>query len=147
MIKILFKTAWRNIIKGFRYNSLNMFCLAGGLSSFIIILLFMNYEFSYDKWDPQLKRVYKIYSRLNTTVYPSTPAPLANFLVQNYPNAEAATTLRLSGNVEYLISANGKKIYEKNIVTTDSSFFKVFPYQLCVFETFLKFMFKITPVS
>ena len=130
MIKNYLKTAWRNTSKSIAYSTINILGLAAGLSSFIIILLYLNYELSYDKWNPELKQVYKVSVRINADILNTTPAPLAAFLAQKYPDAEAATIIQSSGDFEYLLSANGKKIYQKDVVTVDPSFLKVFPYKL-----------------
>ena len=45
-------------------------------------------------------------------------------------NCLAATSIQSAGDFEVLFSANNKKIYQKGLVTVDSSFFEVFPYKL-----------------
>jgi len=130
MIKNYIKTAWRNISRDISYSTINIFGLAAGLASFIVILLYLNYELSYDKWNPELKKVYRVSMQTNADISAQTQAPLAGFLVQKYPNAEAATRLQSAGDFQMLLSANDKKIYQKDIVTVDSSFLKVFPYKL-----------------
>ncbi|MGZ3755445.1 MAG: ABC transporter permease [Mucilaginibacter sp.] len=131
MFKNYFKIAWRNISRDISYSAINMIGLAVGLSSFIVILLYMNYELSYDKWAPELKNVYRV--SLQTSdgeIREQTPAPLGAFLAQKYPNAEAATSIQPSGDFEMLVAANNKAIYQKDIVEVDSAFFRVFPYKL-----------------
>jgi len=130
MIKNYLTTAWRSTLRSITYSTINILGLAAGLSSFIIILLYLNYELSYDKWNPELKKVYKISSQMNADISPQTPAPLAQFLAQKYPKVEAATSVQSDGDFEILLAANNKKIYQKDVVTVDSSFLKVFPYKL-----------------
>lgn len=120
-------TAWRNLSKSKIYSVINILGLAAGLSSFIIILLYLNYELSYDKWNPELRKVYKVLLRSEAEIKPTTPAPLASFLAQNYPGVEAATSMQPSGDFETLLTANDKRIYQKGLVIADSSFLKVFP--------------------
>jgi putative ABC transport system permease protein len=130
MIKNYLKTAWRNTSRSAAFSAINILGLAAGLSSFIVILLYLNYELSYDKWNPELKKVYRVSMQKNADISSQTPAPLASFLVQKYPNAEAATRIQSAGDFEILVATNDKKIYQKNVVTVDSSFLKVFPYKL-----------------
>ena len=130
MFKNYFKTAWRSLSKSKAYSAINIMGLAAGLASFIIILLYLNYELSYDKWNPELEKVYKVSLRSEADVFQGTPAPLSSFLVQNYPAAEAGTSVMPAGDFEILLAANDKKIYQKGLVTIDSSFLKVFPYKL-----------------
>lgn len=130
MFKFYLKSAWRNTIKGFSYSAINVIGLAAGLFSFIVILLFLNYELSYDKWDPALAKVYRVSLKEDNDYRETTPAPLANFLAQKYPNAEAATSLQSTGDFELLLAANNNSLYQKDVITVDSNFLKVFPYRL-----------------
>ncbi len=130
MIKNYFKTALRNLLKNKTYSVINIVGLAAGLSSFIIILLYLNHELSYDKWSPELNKVFKVSERSEEDILPQTAAPLASFLAQNYPAAEAATSIQPYGDFEALLATNNKKIYQEGLVMVDSSFLKVFPYKL-----------------
>lgn len=130
IFKNYFKIAWRNTMCNISYSAINMIGLAAGLCSFIVILLYMNYELSYDKWHPGLDKVYHVSLHEHEDFLSTTPAPLANFLAQSYPNAEAATSLQSGGDYEMVVAAGDNKIYQKNVVTVDSNFFRVFPYQL-----------------
>ncbi len=130
MIKNYLKIAYRNLFKNKTYNAINILGLAMGLASFILLLLYLNYELSYDKWDAELNKVYRVSLKDGEEVYPATPTPLASFIAEKYPNCVAATSIQSAGDVEVLFSANNKKIYQKGLVTVDSSFFEVFPYKL-----------------
>jgi putative ABC transport system permease protein len=130
MFKNYFKTAWRNLLRNKTYSSINIFGLAVGLASFIVILLYLNYELSYDKWDNSLTKVYKISARTDEDILNAPPAPLGSFLKQNLPEIEAATTFQPAGDFEYLLSAGDVKIYQNGGITADSSFLKVFPYKI-----------------
>src|SRR5215213_6204829 len=130
MIKNYFKIAWRNLIKNKVYSLINIGGLAIGLVGFIIILLYLNYELSYDTWDPSLKKVYRISEQTDEDILPQTRAPLASFLQENYPAIEAATAIQPSGDFESLLAVGDKKIYQGGGVTADSLFFKVFPYKI-----------------
>lgn len=124
----------RSALRSFRHNRMHAFIniggLAIGLASFIVILIYLNYEMSYDKWDPSLRRVFKVSMQQNEDYLTTTPAPLAAFLEQHYPGIEAATAVMPAGDYEILLASDQQKIYQKDLVTADSSFFKVFPYRL-----------------
>ncbi len=130
MFRNYFKITLRNISKNKAYSFINIVGLAVGMASFIIILLYLNYELSYDKWDSSLKRVAKVSLVENGDIRQTTQAPLASLLLEKYPNAEAATCMQSAGDYEVLLAAGDKKIYQKGMVTADSSFLKVFPYHL-----------------
>jgi putative ABC transport system permease protein len=130
MIKNYFKIAWRNLIRTKVYSFINITGLAVGFAGFTIILLYLNYELSYDTWNPLLKQVYKIAEQKDADILHQTPAPLATFLKQQLPEIEAATTMQPAGDFDVLLGAGEKKIYQKGSVEADSSFFKVFPYTI-----------------
>lgn len=130
MFRNYLKLAWRNTARNISYSAINIIGLAAGLCSFIVILLYINYELSYDKWNPELSKVYRVSLREHEDILNTTPAPLAGFLAQKYPNAEAATMIQSSGDYECLIAAGETRLFQKNVVTVDSNFLKVFPYQL-----------------
>lgn len=130
MLKNYFKTALRNLQRHRLHAFINIGGLAIGMASFIVILIYLNYELSYDKWDTSLKRVYRVSMRKDGDVLSTTPAPLASLLLEKYPGVEAATAFVSPGDYEGLLSNGEKSIYQKGLVETDSSFFKVFPYKL-----------------
>lgn len=129
MIKNYFKIAWRSLGRNKVYTSINILGLAAGMASFIIVLLALNYELSYDTWDPELQKVHKVSMRVQDDIMGATPAPLAAFLAEKYPKVEAATSVQGAGEYEVLMSARGKSIYEKGFATADSLFLQVFPYE------------------
>src|SRR3546814_11078678 len=61
---------WRNYLTvGFRaltksrtYAFINIFGLALGLAACLLLLLYVRYETSYDRWLPEAERVYKVQS-------------------------------------------------------------------------------------
>ncbi|HKZ38940.1 MAG TPA: ABC transporter permease, partial [Chryseolinea sp.] len=130
MIKTYLKIAWRNLFRNKSYSTINIVGLAIGLASFISILLYLNYEMSYDKWDPQLNKVFKVSERSEDDILPLTAAPLAGFLMQNDPAVGAATSIQPNGDFEVLLEANNKKLYQPGLVIVDSLFLDVFPYRL-----------------
>ena len=60
MFKLNLKIAFRSLIKNRIYTVINIGGLAIGLTGFILLLLFINHETNYDKWDPQLNNVYQV---------------------------------------------------------------------------------------
>jgi len=130
MLITFLKIAWRNLAKNRWYSFVNISGLAIALASFIVILVYFNYELSYDKWDGSLKRVYKVSLRRDQDILPTTQAPLASLLADKYIRVEAATAIMPADDYEVLLTAGEKSIYQKGMVTVDSSFLKVFPYKL-----------------
>ncbi len=137
MIKSYLKIAWRSLFKNRIYSSINIIGLSVGIASFVLILLYLNHEMSYDKWHPSLSKVYKLgmLGENGIEMDGATPAPLGQFLKTNYPKVEAATTLAGGGSYEIIVAANDKKIFQNGLVEVDSSFFNVFPYTLKIGDT------------
>ncbi len=129
-MKNSFKIAWRNLLNFKSYSFVNIAGLAVGLTGFIIVLLYLNYELSYDKWDDSLERVYKITARTDEDILETTPAPLAELLKEKLPYVQASTTLQSSGDFEVLLNTSEKKIFQKGGVEADSAFLQVFPYKI-----------------
>ncbi len=130
MLKNYIKTTWRNLWKNRVYSAINIAGLAIGLASFLVILLYLNHELSYDRWHPELEKVHKISVRTDEDIMERTPAPLADFLSDQLPLIAHATRISPYGDYEVLLEAGDRKIYQPNFVVADSSFFKVFPFQL-----------------
>ena len=130
MLKSYIKIALRNLIKNPLYSLINIGGLSVGLAGFIIILLYLNHELSYDKWDPSLENVYKISARTDEDILEQTPAPLARFLKDNLSEISASTTIQTAGEFEIPLSSGNKRIYQKGSIEVDSNFLKVFPYKM-----------------
>lgn len=129
MIRHYLKTIFRNIWKNKIYTTINVVGLSIGLASFIIILLYLNHELSYDKWDNRLHQVYRISMQTEGVNNNMAPAPIAPFLKEKEPAVTSFTRIMLFGNNEVLLGAGEKKIYQKGFAGTDAGFFKVFPYK------------------
>ncbi|MGB7843148.1 MAG: ABC transporter permease, partial [Salinimicrobium sp.] len=130
MIKHNFKIAWRSIWKAKSYSLINIVGLSAGLASFIIVLLYLNYELSYDTWSPEMEKVYRVGMNTHGDIQNNTPAPLASFFAEKYPKIEAATSMNGYGEYEVIISTDKKQIYHNGFASVDSLFLKVFPYHL-----------------
>ncbi len=132
MLKSYLTIAWRSLLKNRWHSLMNITGLAISMASFVVILLYLNYELSYDKWDASLQRVFKVSLRSDGDILEGTPALLSEFIANNYPNAEAATAIMPGGDFEALLASDDKRIYQKGIVFVDASFLDIFPYRLAM---------------
>lgn len=130
MIKNYLKIAWRSTVRIRNYALINIAGLAVGLTGFIIILLYLNFELSYDKWDPSLEQVYKISVRTDEDILQTSPAPLGELLLHKIPFIKASTTMQPAGNYDVLLAAGDKKLFQKGGVEADSTFLQVFPFEI-----------------
>lgn len=60
MNKLFLKIAVRYLLKNKRYSFINIFGLAIGIATFLLIILYVNYEQSYDKFEGS-ENVYSTY--------------------------------------------------------------------------------------
>ncbi len=109
MIKHFLRVSFRQLRRNRVYSFINIAGLTVGLAGFVIVLLYLNHELSYDKWDSRLARVYKVSERTDAEILEQTPAPLPQFLVQHVPAIEAATRVQPAGSFEVPLSAGEQK--------------------------------------
>ncbi len=60
-----FKIAVRNILKGKLYSFINITGLVIGLTSFILIMLYVQNQYSYDSFNKKADRIYRV-NKINT---------------------------------------------------------------------------------
>lgn len=101
MLTNVLKTAWRNLIKRKGFSFLNIIGLALGLSSALLILLWVNHERSVDNFHTKGDRLYVAMNRgmLNNELYcwPGTPKPLGPALIADYPDIAQVTRYSRTG--------------------------------------------------
>jgi putative ABC transport system permease protein len=130
MIRNYLTIAWRNLRKQGVYSFINIAGLAIGVAACLVIVLFIVDELSYDAYNVKADRIYRVNEEIkfggNHVNICQDGAPLANAMLQDYPEVEA--TVRFRGYGSYLVKpANGtQNIKEPNVIWTDSTFFKVF---------------------
>lgn len=115
-------------VKGKFYTIVNILGLAIGLMCTIIILLWADFQMSYDKFHPEYQKIYQVYeiqyysNGYNLYTY-STPGPLAPFLRNKFPDISSSTRFT-QGSA--LMGMGDKAFRENGLAFTDSTFFKIF---------------------
>ncbi|RPH26913.1 MAG: ABC transporter permease, partial [Bacteroidales bacterium] len=115
-------------VKGKFYTIVNTIGLAIGLMSMIIILLWTNYLKSYDKFHPDFQKIFLVYkiqsnaNGYNHYLY-TTPAPLAGFLKETFPDINNTTRFT---NCSAVLGMGEKPFRENKLGFTDSTFFNIF---------------------
>ena len=131
MLKNYFTTAIRNIIKNKTYSLLNIVGLAIGVMSFIMIMLYVRYELSFDKYGSNSNQIYRIATRgsLNGDFEMAvSPAPVGTAFVEEIPGVINFTRVR---NFGFPVIRYKEKVFsEERWFSTDSSFFEVFDISL-----------------
>lgn len=113
------------------YSLINLLGLIVGLSAFILIFLWVEEEWSYDRFHPDSKSIYRVVQNQfndNNEIYPVavTPAPLAPHLKNTYAEVEAACRI---GNSEFVVRRDETAFYQKGILA-DPEFFEVFSFPI-----------------
>src|SRR6186713_1403513 len=60
MLKNYFKTAWRNLVRGSSFSSLNIIGLSIGMTCCMIIFQYVTFEASFDKFHENRSSLYRI---------------------------------------------------------------------------------------
>ncbi len=132
MFKNYVKIAFRNLQRHKMYSSLNIIGLAVGITSSLLITLWVLDELSYDKFHTHADRLYRVefdqdYSGQLYHVNVS-PHPLAPALVEEIPEVENATRVNPMG--ELLMKHAEKTFFEDSVLAVDPSFLEMFSYPL-----------------
>jgi putative ABC transport system permease protein len=117
----------RRLVMNRAYSAINIGGLALGLAGCLMILNYVNYERSYDRWLPDSGRIFQVQATWHDMGQPTersqnTPPPVFDALPPGFPQIEAMTLLR-SGPA--LLIRNGKPMFIDSTVV-DPAFFKVF---------------------
>ena len=62
MIGNYWNSAWRNLMKRKRFSFINIFGLAVGMASALLILTYVTFEFSFDKMHTKYDHIYRVQS-------------------------------------------------------------------------------------
>ncbi len=130
MFKLNLKIALRNLWKNKGFSIINIGGLAIGLASCLMLLLYVNYEWSYDKQYKNVDRIFvanlnlQFNGSLATTM--AMPAKLAPAMLQGLPSVKNASRVSMERGSK-LFSRNEHKFKIKaNVV--DPSFLKILSY-------------------
>lgn len=130
MIKNYLKIAWRNLIKGKLYSVINITGLAIGIACCLLIGLYVFEELRFDRFHEDSERIYRVNMTLSneskSTTLVTTPRPLANMLMDQFPEVEIITSLEYEEGV----LRHEKMLSDVTFAVTDSGFFDVFSFKI-----------------
>ena len=128
MIKNFFKTAWRGMIKNKFYSIINILGLTIGMTSAILILLWIHNEMSHDRFYEKTDRIYLANNRdkVNGEMFAwnNTPKPLGLAIKKDYPEVE--DVVRLNEYAANFLLTVGDKHFSLHGEFADSDFLKMF---------------------
>jgi putative ABC transport system permease protein len=135
MLKNYFTIALRHLLKNKTFSLINILGLSTGIACCLLLTLYIQDEFSFEKHFDGHDRVYRIYTAFTrddkTEIFPRCSPPIAMDLIDEVPEVETATRVVNPPEVEvHVIRYQDKTFYEKKGVLVDSTFLDVFPYTL-----------------
>ncbi|WP_343524256.1 ABC transporter permease [Pedobacter sp.] len=126
MFKLNLKIALRNLWKNKGFSLINIGGLAIGLASCMVLLLYVTYEWSYDKQFSHHERNYVVYNNSEASgkifSWAWTPGAMADEVREKIPGV--AYTSHSTYPSDYLITYGEKKLKDQAIFT-DPSFLKI----------------------
>ncbi|HTI91395.1 MAG TPA: ABC transporter permease [Puia sp.] len=130
MFQNYFRTAWRNLLRNRSYSAVNILGLAIGMAVALLIGLWVQYQYSYDRWLPGYKQVAQVRMRFirngETVQVMGTPLPLTEALRNEVSGIKWAAHTDWMGT-HGLVSGE-HKIYLIGALA-EEDFCRVFPYQ------------------
>jgi len=133
MFKNYFKTAWRNLMKHKFYSSINIAGLTIGLTVGLLILLWVQDEFSYDRFHNNEQHIVKLENMVATgparQLWTSTTAPIGVMAKKQIPGVK--DVVRITENYYYGLYKYKDKVFsEERTLVTDASFFSMFDFNI-----------------
>jgi putative ABC transport system permease protein len=132
MFKNYFKIAWRNLWKSKVYSSLNIIGLAIGMAAFIVIMLFVSYERSFDKFHTKniyrLNEVQKPPGMVSSQKVALSMFPMGPTLKNDFPEIKNFT--RISWRNKFQMTYREKRVYLPQTFFVDSTFLQIFDFKL-----------------
>ncbi len=128
MIKNNIRTATRNLLKNKGFTFINISGLALGLATFILILIYVVDELSYDRYNTKADRIYRLNTDIkfggNASSLAISSPPMAAELMAKLPEVEQATRLLPAVDIRY--KKGNENVHETKTAYADANFFSVF---------------------
>jgi putative ABC transport system permease protein len=132
MLRNYFKTAWRNLWKNKVYSIINIAGLAIGMAACIVILLFVFYENSFDRFHTQniyrLNEVQKFPGMVASQKVALSMFPMGPTLQQDFPEIRNFTRVNWDNKVQ--VTYHDKRLFLPQTFNVDTSFLHIFDFPL-----------------
>lgn len=129
--------AYRNVLKNKGFSAINIFGLSIGLAACLLIVQFVSFELSYDKFHDKFDRIYRVtndrfqngaLNQHGTITYPTIGPTMA----KDYPEIEAYTRMMPGGTLN--VRVGDKNFRDEESLFADHHFFSVFSFRLLAGE-------------
>jgi len=126
------KIALRTIRRHKGYSFINIAGLSVGMACFLLILLFCQYEFSYEQHHENADRIYRVNveQQLTDRMFraQTSPVPLAEALYNELPEVIQFTRFQSLGS--FLVQHEDRRHYENGLIFSDSGVFDMFTFPI-----------------
>ncbi|MEO8763748.1 MAG: ABC transporter permease [Ginsengibacter sp.] len=140
MLKNYFKTAFRNFWHNKIFSSINVLGLSFGISAALVIFLIVSYEFSFDKFEKNADRIYRVVldAKFNGTEAHSAavPAPLSTAMQNEMTGIDQTIpVMQFQGDATVAVAVVGNSgkpvIYKRQsgVVFTNPQYFQLLSFQ------------------
>ena len=133
MLKNYLTIAVRNLLRHKAHSLINIAGLAVGMACTILILLWVQYELSYDGYHENSDRIYRLATYIDFGKWQGNLAtcnfPAGPYLKRNVPEVLEAVRLQRIRD-KLFVQYHDKKFFEKDIFIADESIFDVFTFRL-----------------
>ncbi|HUB60758.1 MAG TPA: ABC transporter permease, partial [Puia sp.] len=132
MLRNYFKIAWRNLWKNKVYSIINIAGLAIGMAACIVMLLFVLYENSFDRFHTKniyrLNEVQKFPGMVASQKVALSMFPMGPTLQQDFP--EILNFTRVNWDTKYQLTYRDRRIFLPQTFNVDTSFLHIFDFPL-----------------
>ena len=130
MFKNNFLIAIRNLFKHKKYAFTNVFGLSIGLASFILIVIWVQDELSYDNFHKDADNIYAVFRQSNDKKFGATSKLLAPAIKDEIPEVIESTCLMPLPESFKTIFRYENQSFSQNITLADANFLKIFTFSL-----------------
>jgi putative ABC transport system permease protein len=131
MIRNYIKIAFRNLWRHKSFSLINIIGLAVGMTAFLLIVMYVSFETSYDKFHEKADQVYRlnvdIKSANDLLKFSVSSAPIGPAIKADFPEVLESTRIFPGG---VLIKVNNQLFKEDRVFVAEPSIFDVFSFPL-----------------
>jgi putative ABC transport system permease protein len=138
MINHFFTSIYRNILRDKIFTLINLANLTIGFTTFILLGMVVSYSFSYDKYNKNYDRIYRVQTKQEDS-YPTnyctySPSALRYHMMAEQPEVEQALLMREvssgRGTGQFFTLPDGGQLFERFGYFSENSIFDVFTIKL-----------------
>lgn len=133
MFRNYFRVALRSGLRNKTFSAINIIGLATGITSVILMMLWVQNELGYDRFHHDSDRLYEAWNRDTfdgrIECWSTTPRILASTLKEEYPEVEQAISYA-DYQMEFLVSKGDKKFTDNSGIITETAFLSMFNFPM-----------------